>query len=219
MATAHEPDFATPSTTSDPSPVPRAASDVDPRFLHGTYKIKRPWFSWFERTFRVFAPDGSLALFVRHPVMRLRGEWQIFGDEQRTDALLTVKSQQIIAFNLVYDLTDAKTGAHVGSVRSKGLRSLIRDEIEIFAPDGRLIGHLREKGASILRRFFPWLTSKHDIEIGGQIVATVRQKFRFFVKEFDVDQPVVALGDDVDPRLVLACALLAVLNEARRENN
>ena len=193
------------------------APQVDPRFRHATYKIKRPWLSFFERTFRVFAPDGSLALFVRHPIMKLRGEWQIFGDEAKTEALVKVKAQQVIAFNYVYDLTDMQTGAHIGGVKTRGVKSIVRDQMEIMDAEGRVIGHLMEKGASILRRIFPFLTSKHDIEIGGQVVATVRQKFRFFIKEFHVDQTQVVFGDDLDPRLILTCALLALVNESNRE--
>lgn len=193
--------------------------DVDPRFAHERYVIKRPWLSFFERTFRVFGPDGRLALFVRHPIMKLRSEWQIFGDEARTETLLKVKAQQVIALNFTHDITDAATGAHVGGVRTKGLKSIIRDSMEILSPEGTVIGHVIEKGASLLRRFLPFLTSKHDIEVGGQVVAEVRQKFRFFIKEFHVEVKTDARGDHpIDPRLVLTCALLALLNEAHRED-
>ncbi|MFO0747382.1 MAG: hypothetical protein U1F43_17195 [Myxococcota bacterium] len=209
------------STARPMSPVrsgSSAFSEVDPRFAHPSYVIKRPWFSWFERTFRVFSPEGTLALFVRHPIMKLRGEWQVFGDEAKTEALLRVKAQQVVALNYVYDITDAQTGAHVGGVRTKGLKSIIRDSMEILSPDGNVIGHVIEKGASLLRRFLPFLTSKHDIEIDGRVVATVRQKFRFFIKEFRVEVPPAADGAPaIDPRLVLTCALLALLNEAHRE--
>ena len=49
----------------------------------------------------------------------------------------------------------------------------------------------------------------------GAQVAFVRQIFRFFTKEFAVDlQP----GAGLDPRFILACALLALMAEARRED-
>lgn len=82
-------------------------------------------------------------------------------------------------------------------------------------PEG-VIGHLSGPGASLLRRFLPFLTSKHDIEVGGEVVATVRQKFRFFIKEFHVDQTKVIFGDDLDSRLIMTCALLATLSESQR---
>lgn len=200
------------SSSSVGSPAP-----VDPRFGHGSYIIKRPWISWFGRTFRVFAPDGSLALFVRHPVFRLRDEWKICADEAQTQPLVGVKAQRVIALNYRYDLTDLTSGEVIGGVRTKGLKSLIRDHIEIIDAEGRVIGHLIERGASILRRFLPFLTSRHEIEIGGKVVASVQQKFRFFIKEFHVDQAGLVFGDD-DPRLVLVCALLAVVMESHRED-
>jgi len=69
---------------------------------------------------------------------------------------------------------------------------------------------------SLLRRLIPILTSRHEIEIGGRVVASVQQKFRFFIKEFHVDQAGLVFGDD-DPRMVL-CVLLAVVMESHREN-
>ena len=209
------------STAPEPS-VPALAPSTalaDVRFRQAKYVIKRPWISFFNRTFRVYGEDGALVLFVQHPIFKLRGEWQIFADEAKSESLVRVKAQQVIALNFMYDLTDLRTGDIIGSVRTKGLRSIVRDTIEILNPAGEVIGHLIEKGASILRRFFPWLTSKHDIEVGGEIVATVRQKFRFFIKEFHVDQTQVVFGDDLDPRLILTCALLAVVNESQRESS
>lgn len=208
------------SNAPDPS-LPAVASPTalaDVRFRQATYVIKRTFFSFFNRTFRVYGPDGSLALFVRHPVLRLRGEWQVYADETKSQPLVQVKAQQVIALNFLYDLKDATTGELIGSVRTKGLRSIVRDTIEILDPAGKVIGHLREQGASLLRRFFPWLTSKHDIEVDGEVVATVRQKFRFFIKEFHVDQTKVVFGDDLDPRLIMMCALLAVVMESQRES-
>ena len=65
----------------------------------------------------------------------------------------------------------------------------------------------------MLRRFFPWLTSQHAIFANGQQVAFIQQKFRFFTKEFIVDlQP-----SHLDPKFILAVALLALIAEARRE--
>jgi len=61
---------------------------------------------------------------------------------------------------------------------------------------------------------FPILLSKHAIFVGGQEVAAIRQVFRFFTKEFTVD----TRPSSVDPRFVLAVALLALIGEARRED-
>ena len=128
--------------------------------------------------------------------------------------LLQVKSRQVIASNFLYDVSDAQTGELLGSVQKQGLRSIVRDRFLILDPSGAEIGHAEEQGAALLRRLFPILTSKHAIFIGGDQVAFIRQRFRLFTKEFTVD----TRASSIDPRFVLAVALLALIAEARRED-
>jgi uncharacterized protein YxjI len=178
------------------------------------YTIKRNFWSFFERVFRILTPDGQVIMFVKHPLLRLREEFQVFADEARTRPLLKIKSKQVIAINFAYDITDAVTGEIMGTVQKRGLKSIVRDKFLILDPAGAEIGYMEEQGASILRRFIPLLTSKHSIFINGQQAAFIQQKFRFFTKEFEVEMTPGA----TDPRFVLACALLALIAEARRED-
>jgi hypothetical protein len=178
------------------------------------YVIRRKFWSVFERVFRVFTGDGQLIMYIQHPLMKLREEFTVYADEAKTRPLLQVKSRQVIAINFSYDVSDAQTGQLLGSVQKKGLRSIVRDKFLILDPLGAEIGYAEEQGAALLRRLFPILTSKHAIFVGGQQVAFIRQRFRWFTKEFTVDtQP-----SSVDPRFVLAVALLALIAEARRED-
>jgi uncharacterized protein YxjI len=178
------------------------------------YIIRRRFWSLFERVFRVFTGDGQLIMYIQHPLFRLREEFMVYADEAKTRPLLLVKSRQIVAINFSYDVSDAQNGRLLGSVQKKGLRSIVRDKFIILDAMGAEIGYAEEQGAALLRRFFPLLTSKHAIFVNGQQVAFIRQRFRFFTKEFTVDtQPT-----SVDPRFVLAVALLALIAEARRED-
>ena len=178
------------------------------------YIIRRKFWSVFERVFRVFTGDGQLIMYIQHPLLKLREEFMVYADEAKTRPLLLVKSRQVIAINFSYDVSDAQNGRLLGSVQKKGLRSIVRDKFIIFDPMGTEVGYAEEQGAALLRRLFPLLTSKHAIFVGGQQVAYIRQLFRFFTKEFEVDtQPT-----SVDPRFVLAVALLALIAEARRED-
>jgi uncharacterized protein YxjI len=178
------------------------------------YIIRRRFWSLFERVFRVFTGDGQLIMYIQHPLFRLREEFMVYADEAKTRPLLLVKSRQIVAINFSYDVSDAQNGRLLGSVQKKGLRSIVRDKFIILDAMGAEIGYAEEQGAALLRRFFPLLTSKHAIFVDGQQVAFIRQRFRFFTKEFTVDtQPT-----SVDPRFVLAVALLALIAEARRED-
>jgi hypothetical protein len=178
------------------------------------YVIRRKFWSIFERVFRVFTADGQLIMYIQHPLLKLREEFMVYADEAKTRPLLLVKSRQVIAINFCYDVSDAQTGALLGSVQKRGLRSIVRDKFLILDPLGTEIGHAEEQGWALLRRLFPLLLSKHAIFVGGAPVAQIQQRFRLFTKEFSVDTHPSAL----DPRFVLAVALLALIAEARRED-
>ena len=179
------------------------------------FRIKRAFWSFFERTFRVSTLDGQLVMLVKHPIMRFREEFTVYADEEQTVPLLLVKSRQIIAINFTFDIVDIASGQVLGSVQKRGVRSLIRDAFLILDPAGAQIGTMEETGASILRRFLPILTSRHSVVLRGVEAARMRQIFRFFIKEFEIE---IASGVS-EPRFVLACALLALMAEARREDN
>ena len=178
------------------------------------FRIKRAFWSVFERTFRVSTLDGQLIMLVKHPIFRFREEFTIYADEGRTVPLLLVKSRQIIAINFTFDIVDIASGQPLGSVQKRGVRSLVRDKFLILDPAGNQIGTMEETGASLLRRFLPILTSRHSVVLHGVEAARMRQIFRLFIKEFEVE---IASGV-ADPRFVLACALLALMAEARRED-
>lgn len=179
------------------------------------YTIKRSLFSFLERIFRVYTPDGQIFMFVKHPVLKLREEFQVWADEAQSKPLLLVKSKQVIAINFAYEVTDQQTGQVLGSVQKKGLASILRDKFILLDATGTEIGYAEEQGASLLRRFLRFLPGKHAIFVGGAQVATIHQRFRFFAREFDVDLQ----GSPLDPRFVLAVALLALMADARREDS
>src|SRR5690606_41158533 len=118
--------------------------------------------------------DGQLIMYIKHPILRLREEFLIYEDEGQRRPLLRVKSRQVIAINFAYEITDARSGRPFGIVQKQGLRSLVRDRFILLDPDEREIGYAEEQGASVLRRFFPWLTSKHAIFANGHQVAFIR---------------------------------------------
>src|SRR5262245_28066384 len=186
--------------SSIPSTTPSAGLMPDP-FSYPRYTIK--FSSTFGRRF-VFAPDGRMIMYVKQPVFRLREEFKIWADEGESQALLTIKSRQVVAINFAYDVIDARTNEWLGAVQKRGLKSRVRDTFELIDPQGQVIGKVEEKGASVVRRFIPLLTSKHDIELGGEVVTQIRQVFRFFIKEFTVD---LTMGvGRIDPRFAMACA-------------
>ena len=181
----------------------------------GVYTVRRPWLSFFNRTFRVTDASGQLVAYVRHPLMRMREQFQIFGDEAMQQPVATIQARQIIALNRIYDVTDAATGQWIGTLRSRGLKSMVRDTWELLDQGEQAQGVLEEVGLSWLRRIFPILLGHWRVLLGQSEVAKVDQIFRFFVKEYRLT--VAAEGKNVDTRFLLACALLALMRENHRE--
>lgn len=197
--------------------VPSAGLGLVPdMFSFDRYVIRRPFFSIFGRRFHVFAPDGRLMLFVKHPIFRWREEFSVFTDETETVPVLKIRARQIVALDLAHDIFDARNGEHVGTLKRRGWKSFIRDHWDILDAANQPVGQLEEQGWALLRRFLPILTSRHSIQLGGVEVAHLRQIFHFFVKEFELD---LSMGrGKIDPRFAVACALLAVMAESQRED-
>src|SRR3954467_15851444 len=89
------------------------------------YVIRRKFWSFFERIFRVFTADGQLIMYIQHPLLKLREEFMVYADEAKTRPLLRVKSQQVIAINFAYEVLDAVSGEVLGTVQKRGLKSII----------------------------------------------------------------------------------------------
>jgi uncharacterized protein YxjI len=195
-------------------PAPQTGLAAGP-FSHTRYIIKRPFFSFLGRKFHVYGPDGSLCMFVKHPLLKLKQEFTVYTDESETRPLITIKARQMVAINLAMDVIDANTGERLGTIKSRGLKSIVRDTWDILDPAEQPVGLLQEDGAALLRRFFPILPSKHHIELGEVEVARIRQIFRFFIKEFELDLSMGA--GKMDTRFAVACALLALMRETQRE--
>jgi uncharacterized protein YxjI len=187
-----------------------------PAFSHTHYKVTRPWLSFLGRKFYVYSPDGALAAFVKKPVLKLKQEFTIYADEAESRPILTVRQRQFIGLNIAHDVFDTATGQKVGTIRHKGLKSIIRDEWELLDAGDQVVGLMQEDGAALLRRFLPMLTGKWHVELGGAPVAHVRQIFKFFAKEFELD--LSESQGRIDTRFAIACALFALFAEAGRED-
>lgn len=184
-------------------------------FQLGSYTIKRPFLTLLGRKFHVFGPDGRQVMYVRHKILTFKDEWNIFTDDSESAALLRVKARQAIGLNIVTDIFDAQTGEKVGAVRNKGLKSIVRDTWEVLDASDNVVGQFGEDSNALLRRFLPFLLGHWHMEIGGSTVAKVDQVFRFFTKEFTLG---IADARRVDPRLAVACAMLALMRELMRES-
>jgi len=184
-------------------------------FSHPSYVLVRPLFS-FSRTYRVYGPQGALVAFVEQPWLRLRTELVMYADEQQLRPILVLKNRRFAALNMEHDLFDALTGQRLGVIRNRGWQSLFRDAWDILDADERPAGEILEEGPWVWRRFLRFLPGKHRIDLGGREVARIAQVFHFFRREFVLH--IHPVEDPIEPRFAIACALIAMMADLRREN-
>jgi uncharacterized protein YxjI len=185
-------------------------------YQQAAYVIVRPFWSLFGRVYRVYTGDGRLAFFVRHPFFRIREQLILFADEDETIPVLQIRSRSLMSFNMCHDVLDAMTGVRLGSVRTRGLSWMWRDAWDILDPDDRACGMMQEDTLSMVRRFLRFWPGRHHIEIGGEPVALLTQHFHIFRKVFALQ--LLPASQNVDARFLIACSLVAVMADVRREN-
>jgi hypothetical protein len=193
--------------------VPVASSALvlqQPRYL-----IKRSFWALLGRTTRVFAPDGQLACYVRAKMFSWRAETTLFADEAQSQPMMTMKARQVVGFNINHDVFDAASGARLGSVRNRGI-GFLRDAWDLLDGSDHPAGEMIEVGNNILRRLFPILRNgKWDLNLGGQNVGQIRERWTMFSKEYDLDLSMS--GGRIDPRFAMACTILCLNRESARE--
>jgi uncharacterized protein YxjI len=179
------------------------------------FTVRKPFWQWFSRRFEVDAPDGQVVAFINHPVFKLKEQFTVFADRAQQQPLLFVKVRKLMTLNHCYDVIAVDSGQKLGSIRKRGMKSIVRDTWDILDADDQPVGLLEEEGFALLRRFVPLMIGRHRLELGGQVVARMKQVFRWFTKEFALD--LSAAQGRIDPRFAIACCLLALMAEANRE--
>ncbi len=186
------------------------------------YTIRRKVLQLFGASFHVYDEQGRVVGFSSQKAFKLREDIRIFADESRTRELLSIQARQVIDWSAAYDVVDSTEQRKVGALRRKGWSSLLRDQWEVMDAFDRPVARLREDSTllALLRRFLSNLIPQRfhleHLEGAGAPgpLATLRVRFNPFVYRLDVE---VLHRDAVDPRLVLATAILLAAVEGRQQ--
>lgn len=192
------------------------------RFGYTNYLICKQVLKLFGGAFRIYDPQGQLALFADMKAFRLREDIRLYTGEDKLVEALVIKARQIIDFSAAYDVVDPTTGAKVGALKRKGWKSLLKDEWIIMDAQDKEIGFIKEDSAALaaLRRVSSaiWMNlfpQKLHAEIEGRPVCTYQQNFNPFVLNLTVDfSP--DFNHAFDRRLGLAAGVLLCAIEGRQ---
>jgi uncharacterized protein YxjI len=169
--------------------------------------------------FRLYSPQGELVLYSEQKMFRLKEDIRLYSDETKSQELLYIQARQIIDFSAAYDVIDSLTGLRVGMLRRKGVRSMVRDEWQVFDAAEQQFGVLIEDSLNLalLRRLLlNLLPQNYDLISNGGRLADIRQRFNPFRYELDLD-----FREDttrrLDRRLGIAAGVLLGVIEGRQD--
>ena len=193
---------------------------MNPIFQFPNYLLRRQAIALTGK-FRFYDPAGRLVMFSEQKMFRLKEDIRIYGDESKTQEVLSVRARQIMDFSAAYDVVDTEMNQKVGALRRKGWSSLARDSWMLLNARDQEIGTVVEDSmiAALVRRFVDaaslFMPQKFHADMGGQTVCTYQQNFNPFVRRLTVDFTHDRNGQ-LDKRLGLAAAILLSAIEGKQ---
>lgn len=192
---------------------------MNPVFEHNAYRLRRQFFKVFGNVFRIFGPDGKMAIYSKQKAFKLKEDIRLYTEEAMANEILSIQARQVIDFSAAYDVMDPVEKIKVGALRRKGFKSIIRDEWIILDPADREIGVIAEDNMALalIRRLATNLVPQTYLAtLGSKNVAVYRQAFNPFLYTLHIDfsqDPEKAF----DRRLGLAAAVLLGAIEGRQD--
>lgn len=191
---------------------------MNPIFQFPNYLLRRQAIALTGK-FRFYDPAGRLVMFSEQKMFRLKEDIRIYGDESKTQEVLSIQARQIMDFSAAYDVVDTEMNQKVGALRRKGWSSLVRDEWDVLDSSDNVIAKLFEDsiGLALLRRLLlgSWLPQNYDIAMGETRLADLKQRFNPFRYEMDLDFSMDP-SSRLDRRIGIAAAVLLATIEGKQ---
>lgn len=185
------------------------------------YTIRRQIFKILGAGFHVYDAGGRVVGYCTQRAFKLREDLRIFTDDSRSAELMRIQARSIIDFGATYDVA-LPGGERIGSVRRKGLKSLLRDEWVVLDAFGSEAAILREDSGvlALLRRavdFGALLAPQRFslVRADGTPLATYRQHFNPLIYRLGVT--IHTEDETVDDLMVLAVGCLIAAIEGRED--
>lgn len=172
--------------------------------------------------------NGQLLGYVKQKLLKLKEDINVFADEQQTQHLYNIKADRVLDFSANYRFTDYR-GSNVGSIRRKGMRSILKAHYEISAPSGVLALEIHEENAwikvidslagelPIIGMFTGYFFNPAYIvsrATGGTPVARLQKQPAFFEGVFEL-QKLTELSEEEEALVLLSCLTMTLLERAR----
>lgn len=187
-------------------------------FNYSEYIIRKKVFSILGAKLHIYNSSEELVMYSELKPFRMKEDISLFTDERKEKELLRIVARTVIDFSSTYDVHDPESGEHLGALRRKGLKSILKDEWIILDSKDRETGLIKEDNAvlALLRRFIPVIPQNYNIETGNATLPVFSQNFNPFVTKIIADFSEDRQGL-IDRRLGLAAGILLCAVEGKQE--
>jgi len=188
-------------------------------FSENSYLIKKKVFKLFGESFRIYNQQGQLNFFVQQKAFKLKEDIRVYTGEDMKEEVLIIKARSAMDFSAIYDVYDSKTNENLGSLKRKGLKSMLKDSWTIFDADDKEIVDIQEDSMalSLLRKFVlgGLLPQTFIGRKGEEDIFTFKQKFNLFVPNMNLDFS-IDKNNVLDRRVGIAAAVLLCAIEGKQ---
>jgi hypothetical protein len=170
--------------------------------------------------FHVFDPAGNVVLYSKQKAFKLKEDIRIYTGEDMGTEVLTIRTDQIIDLGATYHVHDSQQGGvRVGSLKRKGLKSMLRDEWVILDSSGQEVGIIQEDSVALalLRRLMVgWLLpQRYYGTIGNNPVSVFTRNFNPFISKISLDFSMDTQGQ-LDRRLGIAAVIMLLAIDGKQ---
>jgi uncharacterized protein YxjI len=170
--------------------------------------------------------SGQEIFFIHQKFFKLKEDVRIYSNSQKTEELYRIHADRIIDISAEYRFFDSKSGASLGSVKQKGLKSLIKATFTLLDENGLHTHQVVEanpwaKVADLFLSIIPFgaifsglLFHPHYLvqsELSQRPVMALKKKSSFIQSEFEIEVFEQNLSKEEEQRLLLSLLMIALL--------
>ena len=188
------------------------------RFSLDNYMVRKKVLKIIGASFHIYNSNEEVIFYVNQKGFKLKEDIKVFTGEDMTQELLSIRARNVIDISATYDVFDTVTGEKLGSLRRKGLKSILKDEWLILDANENEVGNIQEDSMALalVRRLLTNLVPQTFIgTFKEQKVFEFKQRFNIFVQKIDLDFTMDS-GKILDRRLGIAAAVLLCAIEGRQ---
>ncbi|WP_150267221.1 hypothetical protein [Paenibacillus tepidiphilus] len=187
-------------------------------FGYTQYTIRKKVFSIMGARLHIYNNAEQLVGYSEMKAFKLKEDIALYSDENMQKELLRIKARKMIDFSATFDVWDSETGEHIGALRRKGLKSIVKDEWTILDRQDHELGAIKEDSTfmALLRRVITLIPQQYNIVLRHQTIPAFRQNINPFVTKIIADFTEDRRGE-LDRRLGLAAGILLCAVEGKQE--